>query len=110
MLRKKEEEKVAKEKAVLQAKIDKEAKEKAALQKQVEENKAKEDKAKAEKLAKAKAALTAPDKEKIIKLKEDFQNIIIPAVNSEEAKKIIAGIETSMGKVDKWLEAKIKTL
>jgi len=105
-----EREKAAKIQAELQAKAKKEAEEKERIQKELQAKKDAELKAENEAKAKEKAALLAPDKQKIIDFINQIKAIKRPDLKSEESRAIMVNIENLITKLADYGIQKANTL
>jgi hypothetical protein len=57
-----------------------------------------------------KALQLAPDREKLLKLKSDFENIVLPILSTDEAKKAIANISELKNRLLNFIDLKISEL
>lgn len=95
--------KAKKEAEALKAKLKAKEEEEARKLKEREDKKAAEAKA-------LKQKELAPDKDKLIQFGESLLGLELPNVNSDEAKKVVSGIEELLGKVNTYIIVKCQSL
>lgn len=108
--RKKIEEKAQKEAEAAKIKLQKEAAERAKLEKELADKKAEEAAKFAAKVAAAKAAAAAPDKEKLMQLIKQINEIQLPTLSTPDAVNICNDVKALLAKITNYITEKTTKL